>query len=127
MEVRLTTGSLVACEDEPFHAGAEGELYRTAGGQHVVKLYRQPDPQRRASLEAVIGRYNAVRDDLYWQDYFCWPDGVVERPRLGVRMPQAPAGMRDLNWFLLPKARACLQPSELGTWSGHRAETGGDR
>jgi DNA-binding helix-hairpin-helix protein with protein kinase domain len=119
MEVKLVDGSAVVCADEPIHSGAEGELFLTADQQSVIKLYRNGEPNRQQSLDAIINRYNAVREHAYWRSYYCWPDAIVAAPRLGLRMPRVQDGLRDLSWFLLPKSRAQLPPGQRGSWIGH--------
>lgn len=120
MQVTLSDGSLTHCIDEAAYSGAEGELYFSTDGHSVVKLYLQGvDSKRLEQLDAIIDRYNAVRDDPFWGQYFCWPEAIVVKPRAGVKMPRAPRNFRGLDWFLLPKARARLSADERGTWMGH--------
>lgn len=120
MQVTLRDGSLIHCQDEAAHSGAEGELYFSKDGRSVVKLYLQGIGSRRLEqLDAIIRHYNAVRDDPFWKRYFCWPEAIVVGPRPGVKMPRAPSNMRGLDWFLLPKARARISPDKRGTWLGH--------
>jgi len=66
MQVILSDRSLIDCMDEPAHSGAEGELYFSKDGQSVVKLYlRGAGSKRLQQLDAIINRYNAVRDDPF--------------------------------------------------------------
>jgi len=119
MRVKLSDGTFIVCQDIPEHTGAEGEIYLSADGKSVVKLYHNHDPNRLDSLRAIIGRFNAVQNDPYWRKYLCWPDGIVMQPRLGVKMPLVPETLKSLNWYILPKARARLKPEDRGTWDNH--------
>lgn len=119
MDVRLSSGEIVRCNNDPEHSGAEGDVYFSLDGKSIIKLYHIAEINRQQSLDGIINRYNAVKDDPYWREYFCWPDGVVVSPKQGVRMPRAQEGLRNLDWFLLPKARSTLSPEEIGSWSGH--------
>lgn len=119
MIAKLLDGSTVDCHDEPFHAGAEGQVFASKDNLSIVKLYHKVDSNRQESLEAIIGQYNVVRGNEYWRQLFCWPDGIVISPQLGVKMPRAPGQLKDLNWFLLPKSRARLTSDERGDWRSH--------
>jgi len=120
MHVTLSDGRVIRCSDDAAHSGAEGELYFSQDGHSVVKLYLHGvGASRDQQLDAIIRRYNAVRDQPFWERYFCWPAAIVIKPRLGVTMPRAPANLRGLDWFLLPKARDLVSPNKRGTWMGH--------
>src|ERR1017187_7343726 len=55
---------------------------------HDLELSK--DPSRRARLDKVIGSFNPTLDPVhgaYWRNLFCWPTGVVVKPRLGIVCP----------------------------------------
>ncbi|MEW6733398.1 MAG: hypothetical protein AB1489_18870 [Acidobacteriota bacterium] len=120
MEVTMEDGSKIICADNPIGGGTEGDVHLSVDGKYAIKLYHQPEPQRRTSLQLIINRFNPVRSDPIWQPLFCWPDAIVVAPSLGVRMPRAPAELRRLDVFLLSKFRnKRLQPAERGNWDGY--------
>ncbi len=115
MIVTLQDGSTVNCQDEAFGGGKDGATYWTADGEALVKLYHQPEPWRAPTLENILGKYNAVRGEPYWEDYLCWPKAIVKRPRLGVLLPRS--RLKPLGRCLLPKWLK-YHPEDGGTWSG---------
>jgi DNA-binding helix-hairpin-helix protein with protein kinase domain len=78
-------------------------VYRALDGKHVVKLFKSPTPQLAKAMELILGPYNCVANQSYWQEMFCWPNGLVLYPDLGIRMPVIPATYRALCWFVFPK------------------------
>lgn len=87
MEVQLSDGTTANCDDSPFAAGGDGEVYWSQGRTHVIKLYKHDDPARRLSLNLILDRFNVVKNDSAKAPFFSWPDAIVVAPRLGVRMP----------------------------------------
>ena len=63
-------------------------------------------------LEEVIGTFNCVGADPYWQQLMSWPDGIVVSPNLGVRMPCAPRQMDKMTWIIFPKLYNRLPPEK---------------
>ena len=119
MQVQLTNGNIILCEDTPRDSGAQGEVFVSMDNLSIVKLYFHPPTNQRQILEAITTRFNAVKDEPYWKQYFCWPTGVVINPRLGVVMPRASSGLKRLDWILLPKARKTLPKAARGNWLGY--------
>lgn len=121
MEITLTDGTKMRCEDQPFSSGAEGELFFSENKDYVVKLYhRDPktgvsDPQRRKFLDNIVGKFNLIREDKSRSLYFGWPDGIIVYPRLGIRMPNI-QGARPLDFYIRPKSWQSLPINERGNW-----------
>jgi serine/threonine protein kinase len=128
--------------------GTMKEVYFTADLKSVVCFYKDAtassDPVRMQRLESILGKYNptvpesqrgAAKNDTeasYYRNLYCWPTGIVLKPRLGVVTPAYPGnfffgsgpdfikgkeknGMR----FIGRKNRAILEklaPGELGNW-----------
>jgi serine/threonine protein kinase len=126
--------------------GAMKEVYFTPDRASVVCFYKDPkagsDPVRLKRLERILGSNNptllreqggAARSEAeaaYMRTVFCWPTGIVVRPRFGIVVPAYPRqfffqtgpdfikgkeknGMR----FIGRKNRSLLQrfaPQELG-------------
>lgn len=125
MVVTLSDGNSVSVRDEPLSQGAEGEIFISQDGRHVLKRYWRPEPWRGQALQAIMTKYCVVKDpdvvhQQYWQCLFCWPDAIVKSPWFGARMPCAPRDLRTLLGFLMPKYRkTVLKPAQLGSWAGH--------
>ena len=115
MIVKLVDGTSVQCEDEPMGGGAAGVTYFTRDRRSVVKLFKNPPPDMKRILEEVIGTFNCVGTDSYWQQFMSWPDGIVITPNLGVRMPCAPREMDKMTWVIFPKLYNRL-PSQKKNW-----------
>ncbi|MFH0821226.1 MAG: hypothetical protein V2B18_00615 [Pseudomonadota bacterium] len=111
----LTDGTLVDCDDRPIGGGAAGTTYATRDGRSVVKIFKDPSNDMKRVLEDVIGPYNCVGKDPYWQALMSWPDGIVTKPSLGVRMLRAPRDMDKLTWVIFPKLYNNL-PAEKKDW-----------
>src|SRR5262249_11017865 len=95
---------------------------------YVVQFYHDQslaaDPTRLARLEAILGRFNPTthpETGAYFQKLFCWPTGIVVKPRLGVMCPTYPPNFlfqsppfagreKEGTWFVLPKPRSLLPP-----------------
>ena len=120
MDVMLSDGSQVLCEDQPFNQGAEGALFWSTDRSSVIKLYFQPEIQRRITIENILSRFNLVREDPIRTPFFAWPDGLViardGEPALGIRMP-AIADARPLDTYIRPDFWQGLPAAERGSWA----------
>src|SRR5262249_29680225 len=127
MKVTLADGTIIEVKDDALSQGAEGEIFMSRDGRHVIKHYWNPESWREQAVQSIMTKYNVVRErepvcEQYWQSLFCWPDAVVKSPWFGIRMPCAPRDLRKLLDFLLPRYRRTkLRSAELGSWSGHLA------
>ncbi len=126
MDVRFSDGGVDRCEDTPFARGAQGEIFKSLDGRHVIKLYRPDyldgDRQRQLErqLDKIIYHYNAPAGDPYWEAMYSWPDRRVTYPRLGVRM-RLVTGMTSLDHFFFRAAYDRLPPEKRGWWIGRVA------
>lgn len=121
MDIILSDGTRIRCDDRPFSAGAEGELFFSEGKTHVIKLYfpdpktGQPDPHRRSTVDNIVGKFNLVKSDPTRAAYFGWPDGIVVSPKLGIRMPTV-KDCKPLDNYVRPKFWQSLPAAEKGSW-----------
>lgn len=121
MQVTLADGSTVACNPTPFAEGGDGILFFAVDGHHVIKLYKNPEPWRIQAMDAILNQYNAVREHPYWESLFAWPNALVIKPTLGIRMVKI-ENQRPLNNFVNPKFRMKrLTPQQRGSWQGYAA------
>jgi hypothetical protein len=134
----------VVVSDPP--SGTMKEVYFTPDRSSVVCFYKDAatanDVVRAQRLESILSKYNptlpkvqggAASNDVeaaYFRDCYCWPTGIVVKPRFGLVTPtypknfffaDGPAKGQEKNgaWFLLPKPRSLLEkfaPKEVGTW-----------
>jgi DNA-binding helix-hairpin-helix protein with protein kinase domain len=122
--------------DDPPSGGMKKTFF-TPDRQLVVQFYHDQeaarDPQRRARLEAVLGRFNPTCEGPqadYWRRLFCWPLALVIQPGLGLVAPTYPASYffadgpfrgkeKEGRWFTSPRLRRMLPPAERGDWRGY--------
>lgn len=121
MIVTLADGTQVECEDDHFQKGGEGLLFLDKTGTHVIKLYKDVEPQRERALQKIIGpEYSVVLGEPYWDNLFAWPKAIIKKPSLGLTMLRAPEGTMKLGWFLDAKCRRVVAmqhgPEKLGAW-----------
>ena len=134
LTARLESGASLDYLPEVGGEGGMKTVHFTPDRSQVVCFFKDKstsvDPQRRARLQAIVGRYNPTLDPNsgdYWKALFCWPTAIVTQPELGVVAPTyAPnfffasgpfAGKeKQSNWFTSPKLRRMLPESERGTW-----------
>lgn len=133
----LDNGQTIEYLPDVIGEGGFKKVYFTPDKKSVVCFFKDGgahiDPQRRARLQAIVGKYNPTLDaqtGAYWQGSFCWPTAVVIKPQLGVVAPTYPSNFffasgpfqgkeKQATWFTSPKLRRMLPLSERGTWLGY--------
>ncbi|HEY7036323.1 MAG TPA: hypothetical protein VH482_33655 [Thermomicrobiales bacterium] len=118
MNATLADGSTIQCADSPLAEGGDGAIYPTTDGTRVVKLYHTPEPWRAKAVEAILTKYNAVRDETYWKPYFAWPEATVAQPRLGVVMRRVTDQIPLSHLVNYTFRTRVLTPHERGDWRG---------
>ncbi|MEG6521994.1 serine/threonine-protein kinase [Desulfotomaculum sp. 1211_IL3151] len=130
---KLADGTRVAYLPEIIGEGSEGVVHFTADRKSVIKFYKDDDdlrdPERMERIINIVEKYNPTLDTRsgeYWKKLYCWPDGLVVSPKLGVRVPIYPKNFftndgteKKLSWFVNPKSRKLIPQEERGTWLGH--------
>jgi DNA-binding helix-hairpin-helix protein with protein kinase domain len=116
MKVTLSDNRIIDCQEQPFASGADGDAYWTKDKKYLVKLYHHPESWREKTLEAIIDRFNAVKDEPYWESLLCWPLGIVRSPRLGVIVPKAADNLQKVGRLILPKWLN-KHPEDIGSWN----------
>jgi hypothetical protein len=120
-------------------AGGMKETYFAPDRSYVVQFYKdlqlEKDPNRLRRLDRVIGPYNPTKDTTYgeyWRKLFCWPTGIVTKPRLGIVCPTYRPNFffndgpfkgkeKEGNWFVLERPRRMLTDKDRGTWINYFA------
>src|SRR5690348_16664484 len=122
MDVRFVDGSSELYEDKSFARGAEGDVFRSMDGLHVVKLYypHAADANRIERLRELIQRRDEFAGDSVWAELFAWPDKIVESPRLGVRLRNMTDDIR-MDHYLYQASFEDLPPVKRGSWLGRVA------
>ena len=124
MNVTFGDGTRQEYEDQPFARGGQGVLHRSRDGHHVVKLYTQVAAQqaraRAEQVDKIIGEYNVVGRDPYWDELYTWPDKRVRSPGPGVRMRYV-EGLTRMDYYFYKQAYQHLPPERKGWWIGRVA------
>ncbi len=122
--VTFEDGTTEEYDTEALSAGAEGEIFRSRSGKHLVKLYfSRPgyDAERMQRIKTLINDVNPTKNAPYWEEYFSWPEKLVIRPRIGFRMRFA-QGLRTVdNFFFRTYYERVLKPDERGWFIGRVA------
>ncbi len=118
MLITLRNGQTEQYEDEPFASGAQGTLHLSRDKQWVVKLYHDSKNARVAVLNKVIGDFNVTTHDAGSDHLFAWPNAIVDKPRVGVRMANVNRLVehKSLTWWIGARAFKRLGPDIRGTW-----------
>jgi len=115
--------------------GGMKQVYFTPDKSSVLCFFKdQSDRERRARLDAVIGKYNPTiqTNGEYWKRYYCWPTAIIQSPGLGVMCPTYPRNFffndgpwkgkeKEGSWFSGKTGggkpfRDLMPPAERGTW-----------
>ncbi|HEU5441838.1 MAG TPA: hypothetical protein VFU88_21335 [Ktedonobacterales bacterium] len=124
MEVVFSDGTRQQYEDMPFARGGQGALHYSKDNQHVLKLFTNLAPNRVAArvqqVDKIIGDYNVVGNDPYWNDLYSWPDKRATTPSLGVRMRRVD-GLTRMDSYFYRVSSARLPADKRGWWLGRVA------
>ena len=122
MDVSFADGQVEQYEDQESFFGAQGLLYRSRDGQHLVKLYPNDaaSAQHVGRIDTLIKELNPSRDDPYWHTFFAWPEKRAVRPSVGFRMRYV-GGMRTIENYFLGKPFMRLPLEERGWFIGRVA------
>ncbi len=132
---QLEDGRVIEYLPEMIGEGTMKEVYFTKDQESVLCFYKgdlnQTDPQRLRRLQQILTGFNptlsAKKQGDYWSKLFCWPTGIIVKPRLGVMTPVYPSNYffasgrwqgreKKGRWFVSPKLRNLLPVAEQGSW-----------
>lgn len=100
MRLVLDHGGRLECADEALGEGHSGWVLAVRGSAHVVKLYKEPTEALYRSLCWIVEARESVAGSAPWDEIYRWPDAVVVRPYLGVRMPAIGRGFVGMSWLV---------------------------
>src|SRR5215467_1654079 len=114
LRVTFADNSVEDYRDQPLASGAEGSIYRSVRGDHVIKLYKpgkMKDTERIKRIDMLINQFNPARDP-HWMQYFTWPEKRVIWPQIGFQMRHVQ--MRMLSHYVYRRNYSRLLPEERG-------------
>lgn len=131
----LENGRSIEYLPDPIGEGTMKEVYFTQDRESVLCFYKgdinKIDPKRLERLRDILKKFNPSVGDKkhadYWAKLFCWPTGIIVKPRLGVMTPVYPNNYffasgrwkgkeKKARWFVSPKLRQLLPVEEQGSW-----------
>lgn len=108
------------------------QVYFSKDRECVLCFYKGDiEPSRLLRLQKILNEFNPTVDDKknadYWNRLFCWPTGIIVKPKLGVMTQVYPNNYffalgrwkgkeKKSRWFVSPKLRQYLPKKEQGSW-----------
>jgi len=130
---QLVNGRIIEYFPDMIGEGTMKEVYLTKDREFVLCFYKDgiTDSLRLQRLQKILTDFNQTFGDKknadYWNQLFCWPTGIVKKPKLGVMAPVYPSNYffssgrwrgkeKKGRWFVSPKLRQYLPKEEQGSW-----------
>ncbi|WP_349647739.1 kinase [Candidatus Parabeggiatoa sp. HSG14] len=131
----LENGCIIEYRTEKIAEGTMKEAYLSKDREFVLCFYKgdlnKTEPERLLRLKKILNEFNPTIENKknadYWNRLFCWPTGIIVKPKLGILTQVYPnnyffASGRFQNkekksrWFISSKLRSYLPKEEQGTW-----------
>ncbi len=131
----LKDGRIIEYLPEKIGEGAMKDVYFTKDKESVLCFYKnhlgKTETNHLSRLQHILNEFNPTLDHKknahYWNKLFCWPTGIIIKPKLGVMTPVYPNNYffssgrwkgkeKKGRWFISPKLRQYLPKKEQGTW-----------
>ena len=114
---RLENGRIIEYLPDMIGEGTMKEVYFTKDREFVLCFYkgdiRKNAQNRLRRLRKILTEFNPTiggkKNADYWNGLFCWPTGIIQRPKLGVMTPIYPR-----NYFFAS-----------GRWRGNEKKAAG--
>lgn len=135
MKAYLEDGQVIDYLPEKIGEGTMKEVFFSANKESVLCFYKgdaqTTDPERQRRLKKILTEFNPTlpnkKNADYWSKLFCWPTGIILKPKLGVLTPVYPHNYffasgrwkgkeKKGRWFVSPKLRQLLPEEERGSW-----------
>lgn len=132
---RLENGRIIEYLPDMIGEGTMKEVYFTKDREFVLCFYkgdiRKNAQNRLRRLRKILTEFNPTiggkKNADYWNGLFCWPTGIIQRPKLGVMTPIYPRNYffasgrwrgneKKSRWFVSQKLRQYLPKPEQGSW-----------
>ncbi len=134
-KAQLENGHLVEYLPEKIGEGTMKDVYFSKDKEFVLCFYksdsRKTNQHRFQRLRKILTEFNPTIGDKkqahYWSQLFCWPTGIIIKPKLGIMTPVYPRHYffssgrfkgkeKKGRWFISPKLRQYLTKEEQGPW-----------
>jgi len=132
-KAQLENGRIIEYIEEMMAEGTMKEVYFSKDKELALCFYKgdicKTDSSRLRRLKKIINEFNPTigTNADYWSSLFCWPTGIIIKPKLGVITPVYPSNFffasgqfqyqeKKSRWFISPKLRSYLPTKEQGSW-----------
>lgn len=135
MKAYLEDGSPIDYLPDKIGEGTMKDVYLSQDKTSALCFYKgetpKTDPERLLRLQKILNEFNPTlserKNATYWRKLFCWPTGIILKPKLGVVTPVYPHNYffasgrfkgkeKKGRWFVSPKLQAYLPEEERGNW-----------
>jgi len=134
-KAQLEDGQSIDYFPQKIAEGTMKDVYLSQNRELVLCFYKylanQPTQHQLQRLRKIVRELNPTlvpqTNAHYWQHLFCWPTGIIQKPRLGLIAPIYPkpyffssgrwqGSEKKSRWFISPKLRHYLPTEEQGPW-----------
>ncbi len=92
MRAQLENGRIIEYFPEMVGEGTMKQVYLAKDRESVLCFYKgdmgKIDPSRLQRLRKILTEFNPTngtkKNASYWNDLFCWPTGIIVKPKLGI-------------------------------------------
>jgi serine/threonine protein kinase len=126
MKAQLEDGRIIEYFPELLGEGATKSVYLSKNKKLVLSFYKNNNNQL-VRLQHILNQFNPTINADYWKQLFCWPTGIIVKPKLGIITPVYPNNFffstgrwkgleKKSRWFISPKLRQYLPKDEQAPW-----------
>ncbi len=130
MKAQLEDGRIIDYFPKMIAEGATKAVFLSKDRKFVLAFYKNKTDinSLRQRLQHILNEYNLTIVDNtnnadYWKQLFCWPTGIIIKPKLGIISPIYPSNFffstghwkgleKKSRWFISPKLQQYLPKEE---------------
>ena len=131
MKAQLEDGRIIDFFPKMIAEGATKAVFLSKDRKFVLAFYKNKTDinSLRRRLQYILNEYNPTiaNNADYWKQLFCWPTGIIVKPKLGIITPVYPNNFlfsigrwkgleKKSRWFISPKLQQYLPKEEQAPW-----------